>query len=252
MIRWLWYTFFVLSTTASAHHPHKKGMEMQKKEKQDAFIDFLSDTLLFRDLSKEEIKGILQVLNGKIKVIEPGGIYLLGGETIEKMGIVTEGELIMSKVMDSGDENLIQKLLPGFMVGADVVCSPTQFNPFYIHAPHGAKVYEFPFKTLTEGKVPTEKVRAQMLLNMLSHLANENIRRQYKIDVLSENGLRDRILIYLRSRAVKLGTNSFTIPFNREEMANYLCVNRSALSHELSLMRSEGIISFRKNKFELL
>ena len=121
---------------------------MQNKEKQEAFIDFLSDTLLFRDVSKEDIRELLPVLNGKTQVVQQGGIYLLGGEMIEKIGIVTEGELIMSKVMDSGDENLIQKLLPGFMVGADVVCSPTQFNPFYIHAPHGAKVYEFSFKML--------------------------------------------------------------------------------------------------------
>ena len=91
-----------------------------------------------------------------------------------------------------------------------------------------------------------------MLRNISNQLSNENIKRQNKVDVLSVNGLRDRVMMYLETQASKKGTSSFTIPFNREELANYLCVNRSALSHELSLMRQEGIIEFRKNRFHLL
>lgn len=70
--------------------------------------------------------------------------------------------------------------------------------------------------------------------------------------VLSRNGLRDRIMTYLSLQAQQKNTLSFNIPFSREEMAAYLCVNRSALSHELSMMRKEGWIDFSKNSFTLL
>ena len=69
---------------------------------------------------------------------------------------------------------------------------------------------------------------------------------------VSQRGLRSRILIYLTMQAERRGANSFQIPFSREEMADFLCVNRSKLSHELSLMEQEGLIRFRKNCFTLL
>lgn len=70
--------------------------------------------------------------------------------------------------------------------------------------------------------------------------------------VLSKSGLRDRIMTYLSLQAQQKKDFSFLILFSREEMAAYLCVNRSALSHELSLMRKEGWIDFSKNRFTLL
>lgn len=88
--------------------------------------------------------------------------------------------------------------------------------------------------------------------HLLTHIANENMKKEYRLAILSQNGLRDRITTYLTMQARRRGENSFTIPFSREEMASFLCVNRSALSHELGLMRSEGIIEFRKNRFTLL
>lgn len=223
---------------------------MGKKEKDVAAA--LRDNLVFGGLEEEEFISALSVLGGRVKELPPGSTYKMGGERVDRIGIILDGSLILSKMMESGAENLIQKLGTGYLVNAPVTCSPTRINPFFIHTEEGAVIYEFPYDNLLFGEFPKEQIRTEIMKNLLQHLANENIRRQYKIDVLSENGLRDRILIYLESRAGKLGQKEFTIPFNREEMANYLCVNRSALSHELSLMRSEGLIRFRKNKFALL
>ena len=81
---------------------------------------------------------------------------------------------------------------------------------------------------------------------------DENMKKAYRLAIMSRNGLRERILAYLTMQAAKRGTNTFTIPFSREELAAFLCVNRSALSHELSLMRQEGLLDFHKNNFSLL
>ena len=86
------------------------------------------------------------------------------------------------------------------------------------------------------------------LLNLVSQ---ENMKKEHRLAILYQKGLRDRIMEYLTMQAEKQGSGCITIPFSREELASFLCVNRTALSHELSKMRAEGIIEFRKNRFTL-
>ena len=97
-----------------------------------------------------------------------------------------------------------------------------------------------------------EEARRRIQDRLLVLLAHENMRKEYRLAILSRKGLRERIMTYLTMQANKRHTPTFTVPFNREEMASFLCVNRSALSHELSLMQAEGILSFRRNEFTLL
>ena len=78
------------------------------------------------------------------------------------------------------------------------------------------------------------------------------MKKEYRLAILSQKGLRDRIVTYLTMQAGRLGKTSFDIPFSREELAAFLCVNRSALSKELSLMQEDGLIRFRKNHFTII
>ena len=96
-----------------------------------------------------------------------------------------------------------------------------------------------------------ETHRLAVLGHLLTLISNANMKREYRLAILSQKGLRERVLTYLTMQTAKRHTDTFTIPFSREELASYLCVNRSALSHELSLMQREGLISFRKNVFTL-
>ena len=88
--------------------------------------------------------------------------------------------------------------------------------------------------------------------NLLTILSDSNLRKHYRLAILAQRGLRDRVLVYLTMQSERRGTHTFRIPFSREELAAFLCVNRSALSHELSRMEAEGLIRFRKNEFTLL
>ena len=87
--------------------------------------------------------------------------------------------------------------------------------------------------------------------NALKLISHENMRKEYRLAILSRKGLRERILTYLMMQSGRRKKATFTIPFTREELASFLCVNRSAMCHELSLMQQEGLISFRKNEFTL-
>ena len=83
-------------------------------------------------------------------------------------------------------------------------------------------------------------------------LADDNIKMAKKIEILVERGLRERILTYLNILTSKSGSNSVSVRMNREQLAQFLCVNRSALSNELNKMKKEGIIDFKKDKFTIL
>jgi CRP-like cAMP-binding protein len=83
-------------------------------------------------------------------------------------------------------------------------------------------------------------------------IADESMRKQYKIDVLYKKSLRARISTFLQHMSEKTQSPRFDIGMNREQLAQYLGVNRSALSHELSLMQQDGLIGFTKSRFELL
>ena len=96
------------------------------------------------------------------------------------------------------------------------------------------------------------KPRLIVLNRLLTLISHENMRKEYRLAILSQKGLRERILTYLSMQSARLGKTTFSSPFSREELAAFLCVNRSALSHELSLMEREGLIQFRKNVFTLL
>ena len=97
----------------------------------------------------------------------------------------------------------------------------------------------------------SELVLGGLLGNLLHFVGNQNIRKYYKIDALSVKSARQRILKYLTAQAGRSGSTTFTIPFDREAMANYLCLNRSVLSHTLKELEGEGVLTFRKNRFTL-
>jgi len=90
----------------------------------------------------------------------------------------------------------------------------------------------------------------KLIENMLELIANKNLQLQSRMEIISLKAVRAKVMRYLESFVPKQGRN-ITIPFNREEMADFLCVERSALSHELSKMKRDGLIEYKKNKFFL-
>ena len=93
---------------------------------------------------------------------------------------------------------------------------------------------------------------ARLVRNLLSVLALHNLKMNEKLTHVTQRTLREKLLSYLSSESARAGAASFEIPFNRQQLADYLSADRSALSAELSRMRGEGLIEFEKNSFRLL
>lgn len=98
----------------------------------------------------------------------------------------------------------------------------------------------------------SDKDKLIIYRNIINCIGNTNAKQCHKIEIVSQKSIRDKIMTYLLIQKNNKQSNSFNISFDRDQLANYLCVNRSVLSHELSLMQQEGIIKFKKNHFEIL
>lgn len=218
----------------------------------DNIINLLAKSRLFSDVDEEKLRAIFHDLQGTIKNYHEGETVLSEGDSADYIGIVLQGSLFVTKLFLDGEHSLIHHLEPLNMVAADIACTNTKESPYYIYANEETSIFFIPFGIIEKkGKIDDE-VRLSMMNNILKTIAHENIRKYYKIEILSRKSIRERILIYLTIQQEMKKSDTFSIPFNREQLSQYLCVNRSVLSHELSLMQKEGIIETKRNKIKML
>lgn len=205
---------------------------------------------LFADIPKETLAQ--QILpHSYFQEYQKDQFLIMPRQKVDRIGIVISGRVHILHLFESGQSSLMGVILSGGLVGIDLACTRSQVSPYHAMAASAAQVFYLPASLLLNPGGLEESVRTCCLQRMLTLISNENMKKEYRLAILSQNGLRERITTYLSMQARRRNQNSFSIPFSREEMAAFLCVNRSALSHELSLMRKEGLISFRKNEFTL-
>ncbi len=217
----------------------------------DGLIDLLKKCSLFCDLSGETIEREL-LPHGKIRTFPKGSYLLLPQERLDSFGVLLRGRIHTQHIFMDGSYSIMDSLDEGEVFGADLLCTKTRISPYHAVAAENTQLLTFPCSLLLAPGSLEEATRQQILSRLLTLISNFNMQKEYRLAILSQKGLRERILTYLSMQASKRHTDSFTIPFSREELASFLCVNRSALSHELSRMAQEGLISFHKNKFTLL
>lgn len=216
----------------------------------DAVLRILQQCMLFRDISPEII-GAYILPAGSLREISKGQHLISLWESVDFFGIVISGQFQTMQIFADGTYSICDVLGPGEVIGADLIWTRSRTAPYYAIAPQAAQVLLLPNRMVKQPGMLPEAHRRQITDKLLTLVSHDNIRKEYRLAILAQKGLRQRILTYLTMQANKRQTASFTIPFSREELASYLCVNRSALSHELSLMQQEGLLTFSKNRFTL-
>ena len=172
-------------------------------------------------------------------------------EQVDYFSIVVSGKLHILHSFEDGSYSIFHVLHPGGAAGLDLLWTRSRMAPYFVVAAEPSAVLRFPATVLTDQTYLDAQWRFKMVENVLRLVSYENMRKEYRLAILSRKGLRERILTYLMMQSARRRTATFTIPFSREELASFLCVNRSAMCHELSLMQQEGLITFRKNEFTL-
>jgi len=202
---------------------------------------------LFKDINEKELNQMLKCLDARTKEVSKDQIILRNGEKPKSIGIVLSGLLHIIKEDYDGNRTIMSTVGEGETFAEAVCCANVEESPVSVVARENSKIIILKFDKILH-TCPNSCIYHQKLIeNMLNIVANKAIALQNRMDIITQKSIRNRVLSYLETFKDK----NITIPLNREEMANYLCVERSALSHELSKMAKEGIINYKKNKFIL-
>jgi len=208
-------------------------------------------TRVFRGLPEDEFEAVLQ--HGLAR-----GVRYSKGSTIAEAEsrrgefmIILSGRIQGVREQEGGSQDFVQLFVPGEICGLDIVCSATRRCPFRLQALDETDLVCIDYDAMLSGMI-SSNAEKKLREGVCQALANESLRRLHKIDVLYRRALRDRVCVYLRNLKILSGSDSVETNMDREQFAQYLGVNRSALSSELSKMRADGLIDFRKGSFTLL
>ena len=206
---------------------------------------------LFREMSREKIDSILGLLKGRIKSYQKNEIVISEESEVRDVGVLLSGEMCKVRYFSDGTEQMVQKLQKSYMVGLEIAVSMKKTSPYSMYASQPSEVFWFPVRCLEEPGILEETDRIHLYRRLVYFLANEDIRKYRKIEILSSGSVRAKIEKYLQIQRIRYQSNEFDIDFNREELASYLGLNRSVLSHELKNMEKDGLLTVRKNHFIL-
>lgn len=212
----------------------------------------LKKIALFDDIEDQEISSLLQCLQAKKVSFNTNQVIFSQGEPVELVGIVLSGNVQVIKDDFYGNRNIVSNIGELEIFGEAFVCAGTLKLPVSVIATTSSEILLINYKKLTTICQTTCSFYSKMVFNMMKILASKNVNMMQKVDILSKRSMKDKVLSYLYSQYQKKGQKSFEIPLNRQQMADFLFVDRSALSSELSKMKKEGLIDFNKNKFEIL
>lgn len=210
---------------------------------------YLKRSLLFEGCTEEEIRKMLKCWNAEERSYKAGEVVLHAGKPVHNFGIILEGSVRAEHTNVFGETALITLTEVGRSFAEAYACAPSNVPTVTHVANEDCRVLFIP----AQGAMHRCPKRCECHLRVSSNLTAlislrylELMRRTYTITYKST---REKVLAFLSLYAMREGSHEFNIHYNREQMANYLGVDRSALSAELSRMKKAGLIDFRKNHF---
>ncbi len=210
-------------------------------------MEILKKSGLFDRLSDRECELLFNMIAISEKSYSKREIIVHEGSEVQHFFIVKKGKVIGEKFHIEGETDLLNVFEEGEILGLEAASSTFKTSPLTYTADTEATVIMIEIASILS--CPLKEIILENIIHLLSDIS---IRQMYKIQVISKHGLRERIMAHLLIMQRKRNTEVFDIRMSQEQLAQYLCVNRSALSYELNKMKKEGIIDFKKSKFKIL
>jgi len=219
-------------------------------KKFNEFYGILSSAGLFKGIETVELETLLDCLSARVQNVKKGKIVLFAGDKADFTGVVLSGLLHISREDYDGNRTIINSITPGGIFAEAMCCAGVSESPVTAVAAEDSVIMKLEFARILKICPNTCSFHKKLIENMLALIARKNLYLQERMEILSLKSVRAKIILYLESFVSKQGRN-INIPLNREEMADFLCVERSALSHELMKMKKDGLIDYQKNHFRL-
>ena len=210
----------------------------------------LRKSKLFQDIDHDGIEEMLLCLSATRKEYEKDEYIIWEGDIVCNIGILLSGYARSTKTDVTGRLVIVTLLEPGSYIGVLLAASHDRKSPVSVQALENLTILFIPIRNiLTRVNCPHH---LKLMCNLLDGIAEKALVLHDRNNCLIKPTIRGKVLTFLTEAAQNAGTRSFTIPMSRDAMAEYLNVDRSALSRELSWMKRDGLIDYKKNWFELM
>ena len=218
----------------------------------EKYIPILKRTQLFSGVGEEEIGAMLNCLQARLCTYKKGEYVLRQGEHLDKILVLVGGKLHIQRDDYWGNRSIINMVSIGEMFGEAYVApeSGTLMND--VLAVEDSAVIFFDVKRIITVCSAACRFHSMVVQNLFFAISEKNRKLVQKLTFMTKRTTREKLVAYLSEEAKRQNSSEFSIPFNRQQLADFLSVDRSAMSNELCKMRDEGLIEFEKSYFKLL
>lgn len=216
------------------------------------YLKQLQNNELFNNFNLNDLESILNCLSAKVNYYKKKDLIIQQGTHIHYVGIVLSGGIQIIKEDIEGNINILSHLGINDIFAEAFAYADIYECPITVQATENCEIIFIDCKRIIKTCNNACVFHWNLIENMLSMIARKNIMLNQKMEILSKRTTREKLLAFFNTQVQMNHSKKFSIPYNREGLAFYLCVDRSALSRELSNMRDEGLLKFNKNEFEIL
>lgn len=218
----------------------------------EKYFDVLLDTPLFSGISREELSSMLGCLGTQVVTVGKGEPVFLEGDTAGFLGLVLEGAVQIVRDDFYGNRSVMTHAEAGELFAESFACAHVATMPVSGYALRDSKVMLFACRKMLTVCSNACRFHNQLVKNLLQVVAQKNLNLSRKIQFMSQKTTKEKLLSYLLDCAKRAGSTEFVIPFDRQALADYLGVERSAMSAELSKLRKDGVLQSKGSAFRLI
>lgn len=215
----------------------------------DKCLKIIRSSNLFEGITEDEAKAMLICLNVKIKKFSKDEFLLREGDFINSIGIIISGSVLIVQEDMWGNRNIVEKVTPAQTFATAFACANGSVSNVSVVADEEVQAMFIDVSKIMTVCSSNCSHHNKIIHNLIADLAKNNLNLNDKITHMGKRTTREKIMSYLSAQSNKAGSREFNIPYSRQQMADYLGVERSGLSLELSKMKREGLIDFNKNHF---
>ena len=212
-------------------------------------FESVKDDPFFKGISSNEFNKALECLQTKSASYQKNDIIWHAGTPVQFIGLLMSGSVRVVKIDTDGNTVILADVAAPNFLGEIGVWAKLEYFPITVQATEDCHVIFLDGKKITSACSSSCPFHRKMIENMLHTISKKAYMLDQKVEMLSKRTIRERLLYLFNTQG---NSREFTLPYNREEMARCICTNRSALSDELSKMRDEGLIRYKRNEFKIL
>ena len=215
------------------------------------YFPVLQQCQLFSGIAENDLLAMLRCLNVTVQQYRKGQTLIAEGEKPERFGIVLSGTVQLWRIDYSGNRSIMASIEPSQIFGESFVCAEASSIPVQVVASESCEIMMIDGTRILHACGNGCTFHHQVIFNLLRIIARKNLVFHQKLEITSKRSTREKLMTYLSQQAKLHQSRTFTIPFDRQELADFLEVDRSGLSAEISKLRKEGVLESERSTFRL-